>query len=208
KDRQYTCQANSRARRSSQTAQWHIVEALTRWIAPILSFTAEELWGYLPGERADSVFLATHYTALQRMSDDAALGPQAWARILAVRDEVLAVLEGLRKGGVIGANLDAEVDIYADDATLAMLGTLDDELRFVLITSYARVHPLAARPADRAVVDIEGGQIAIAARASLHGKCVRCWHHREDVGNHAAHPELCGRCVENVDGAGETRRFA
>ncbi|MFZ5466895.1 MAG: isoleucine--tRNA ligase [Pseudomonadota bacterium] len=208
KDRQYTCQANSRARRSSQTAQWHIVEALTRWVAPILSFTAEELWGFLPGERTDSVFLATHYTGLARMADDAELGPQAWDRTLAVRDEVLAVLEGLRKDGTIGANLDAEVDVYADDATLDILKRLEDELRFVLITSYARIHPLATRPADSAVVDIEGGQIAVAAKASLHGKCVRCWHHREDVGSHAAHPELCGRCVENVEGAGETRRFA
>ena len=85
---------------------------------------------------------------------------------------------------------------------------LEDELRFVLITSYARVHPLTARPADTPVVDIEGGQVAVLARASGHGKCVRCWHHREDVGSHAAHPDLCGRCVENVEGAGETRRFA
>ncbi|MEW5838143.1 MAG: isoleucine--tRNA ligase [Pseudomonadota bacterium] len=208
KDRQYTCQADSRARRSSQTAQWHIVEALTRWIAPILSFTAEELWGHLPGARENSVFLATHYTALQNLADDAALGEQDWARILAARDAALAVLEGLRKEGVIGANLDAEVDLYADDATLDVLNKLEDELRFVLITSYARVHPLSARPADTSVVEIEGGQIAIVAKASLHGKCVRCWHHREDVGSHAAHPELCGRCVENVEGAGETRRFA
>ncbi len=208
KDRQYTCQAGSRARRSSQTAQWHIVEALTRWIAPITSFTAEELWGYLPGSREDSVFLATHYAGLARMAEDAALGPQAWERILAVRDEVLAVLEGLRKDGTIGANLDAEVDVYADDATLSILKRLEDELRFVLITSYARIHPLAARPAESTVVDIEGGQIAVAAKASLHGKCVRCWHHREDVGSHAAHPELCGRCVQNIEGAGETRRFA
>ncbi len=220
KDRQYTCQAASRARRSSQTAQWHILEALTRWIAPILSFTAEELWGFLPPsplrgegqgervEREDSVLLATHYTGLQRMADDAELGPRAWARLLAVRDTVLAVLEGLRRDGVIGANLDAEVDLYADDATLDLLKRLEDELRFVLITSYARIHPLTARPADSAVVEIEGGQIAIAAKASLHGKCVRCWHHREDVGSHAAHPALCGRCIGNVDGAGEVRKHA
>ncbi|MGK0673758.1 MAG: isoleucine--tRNA ligase [Halothiobacillaceae bacterium] len=209
KDRQYTCQANSLARRSSQTAQWHIVEALTRWIAPITSFTAEELWGYLPGHREDSVFLATHYTSLTRMADDAELGPQAWERILAVRDEVLVVLEGLRKDGIIGANLDAEVDIYADDATLDILKRLEDELRFVLITSYARIHPLAMRPADSTVVDIEGGhQIAVTAKASLHGKCVRCWHRREDVGSHAAYPKLCGRCVQNIEGVGETRRFA
>ena len=174
----------------------------------MLSFTAEELWGFLPGEREDSVFLATHYAGLQGLADDAALGAQDWARILAVRDAALTVLEGLRKEGVIGANLDAEVDLYADDATLSVLNKLEDELRFVLITSYARVHPFTARPAESSVVDIEGGQVAVLARASGHGKCVRCWHHREDVGSHVAHPELCGRCVENVEGAGETRRFA
>ncbi|MDM7323350.1 MAG: isoleucine--tRNA ligase [Gammaproteobacteria bacterium] len=208
KDRQYTCQANSRARRSSQTAQWHILEALTRWIAPITSFTAEELWGYLPGAREESVFLTTYTTNLTRLDEHAELGPKDWTRILAVRDPVLAVLEGLRKHGTIGANLDAEVDIYADDATLTVLRKLEDELRFVLITSYARVHPLAARPPESTVVDIDGGRIAITAKASLHPKCVRCWHHREDVGRHPAHPKLCGRCVENIEGAGETRRFA
>jgi len=212
KDRQYTCQATSKARRSSQTAQWHILEALTRWIAPILSFTAEELWGFLPagceGGREDSVLLATHYTGLQRMAEDAPLNAAAWEQILAVRDQVLTVLEGLRRDGVIGANLDAEVDVYADEATLTVLNLLEDELRFVLITSYARVHPLSARPADSQAIDLAGGQIVIAAKASSHGKCERCWHHREDVGSHAAHPTLCGRCDENVDGAGEVRRYA
>ena len=212
KDRQYTCQAASRARRSSQTAQWHILEALTRWIAPILSFTAEELWGFLPANhqngREDSVLLATHYEGLQRLAEDAPLNAADWTKILAVRDQVLTVLEGLRRDGVIGANLDAEVDVYADDATLAVLKRLEDELRFVLITSYARVQPLHARPADSPAFDLAGGQIAIAAKASSHAKCERCWHHREDVGSHAAHPTLCGRCVENVDGAGEVRSYA
>ncbi|MDD2892508.1 MAG: isoleucine--tRNA ligase [Halothiobacillaceae bacterium] len=209
KDRQYTCQAASKARRSSQTAQWHILEALTRWIAPVLSFTAEELWGYLPGEREDSVLLTTHYTALARMSDTAALNPQAWGVVLKVRDLVLNVLEGLRKEGVIGANLDAEVDVYADEATLEVLKPLEDELRFVFITSYARVHALSERPTEGVVVELaEGGQVAIVAQASTHAKCERCWHHREDVGSHAAHPTLCGRCIENVDGAGEVRSYA
>ncbi len=209
KDRQYTCQAASRPRRSSQSAQWHILQALTRWIAPILSFTAEELWGYLPdGHREDSVFLTTYYRGLARMPEDARLGPPAWARILAVREVVQGALEVLRKEGSIGASLDAEVDIYADDATLEVLGRLEDELRFVLITSYARVHPLDARPPETELVEIEGGRIAITARPCLHPKCVRCWHHREDVGSHPAHPTLCARCVENIEGAGETRRFA
>jgi isoleucyl-tRNA synthetase len=208
KDRQYTCQAKSLARRSSQTAQWHILEALTRWIAPILSFTAEELWGFLPGEREESVLLATHYAELVRMDERKTLNSQAWTRTLAVRDQVLAELEGLRKDGVIGANLDAEVDVYADDASLTVLELLADELRFVLITSYARVHPLSTRPADSPVLEVAGGQIAIVAKPCLHAKCERCWHHREDVGSHAEHPTLCGRCIENVDGVGEMREYA
>ncbi|MGD9888384.1 MAG: isoleucine--tRNA ligase [Halothiobacillaceae bacterium] len=213
KDRQYTCQADSPARRSSQTAQWHILEALTRWIAPVLSFTAEELWGFLPvdaeGEREESVLLATHYPSLARMNDTAVLNAKTWDVVLNVRENALNVLESLRKEGVIGANLDAEVDIYADDATLAVLKSLADELRFVLITSYARVHALSTRPQEAVVLELAaGGQVAIVARASVHAKCERCWHHREDVGSHAAHPTLCGRCVENVDGAGEVRQYA
>jgi isoleucyl-tRNA synthetase len=224
KDRQYTCKANSRARRSSQTAQWHILEALTRWIAPILSFTAEELWGFLPGDREDSVLLATHYTGLQRMAEDAPLGAAAWTTILEVRDQVLARLEDLRKKGEIGSNLDAEVKVYADDATLAVLSKLvppyaslggaqdrpENELRFVLITSDVSLHPFSERPwLEKEAYELpSGGRVAPIAEVSEHAKCERCWHHRKDVGTHAAHPTLCGRCIENVGGAGEVRCFA
>jgi len=210
KDRQYTCQAKSKARRSSQTAQWHILEALTRWIAPILSFTAEELWGFLPGEREDSVLLATHYSGLQRLAEDAPLNAADWTKIIEVRDRVLFHFELLRKDGVIGSSLDAEVDVYADDATLAVLNKLGDEIRFVLIASYARVHHLSARLALVDVADElpSGGKVAPIAEVSSHSKCERCWHHRKDVGSHAEHPTLCGRCIENVDGAGEVRQYA
>jgi isoleucyl-tRNA synthetase len=205
KDRQYTGKADGLPRRSAQTALHHVLELLVRWLAPILSFTAEEIWGCLPGQRANSVLLAEWY-ALPELPADSAdrLTPADWERMRTIRDAVNRQLERLRVAGDIGSALDAEVDLYVDDADAALLGTLGDELRFVLICSYARVHPAAARP-DGAVED-DG--LWIAARASEHAKCVRCWHHRDDVGTHAEHPELCGRCVENVAGPGETRLWA
>src|SRR5690606_1983220 len=109
------------------------------------------------------------------------------------------------KAGLLGGSLEAEVTLYADETLQGQLARLGDELRFVLITSYADVQPLGAA-ADAADTDLPG--LRVAVRKSAHGKCVRCWHHRADVGSHALHPELCGRCVDNVDGAGETRAFA
>jgi isoleucyl-tRNA synthetase len=212
KDRQYTTQENSVPRRSAQTAMYHVVESLTRWLAPILSFTAEELWQHLPGKREDSVFLSTWYELpsafypegeiLQRM------GAVFWDQVTVVREAVSKELEKLRVAGEIGSSLDAEVDLYADDETQAMLKTVGDELRFILITSCVRVHAADACPDDAVAVDVPGMNFSIRATASRHEKCVRCWHHREDVGSSAEHPELCGRCIENVTGAGEQRRFA
>jgi len=212
KDRQYTTRADSIPRRSAQTAMYHVVEALVRWFAPILSFTAEEIWRHIPGQRDASVFLSTWYelpsvgyteSELQRHMD-----ADFWERIITVRDAVSKELEKLRVGGEIGSSLDAEVDLYADEETAALLGLLEDELRFVLITSYARVHDAAARPAVAVEVDIPGLQLWLRVTPSAHAKCVRCWHHREDVGVNPEHPELCGRCVENVAGDGEQRRYA
>ena len=212
KDRQYTTRADSLARRSAQTAMHHAVEALVRWIAPVLSFTAEDIWGHIPGARGDSVFLE-EWAALPA---DAHVGTEAgesllaaWERIMELREAVGRELEKLRVAGAIGASLDAEVDLYCGEEIFRALAALDDELRFALITSYARVHPAATRPAEAVEAALAGGgTVWIAAKASAHSKCVRCWHRREDVGAHAAHPELCGRCVENVAGAGETRRHA
>jgi isoleucyl-tRNA synthetase len=212
KDRQYTTQEDSIPRRSAQTAMYHVVESLTRWLAPILSFTAEELWRHLPGKREDSVFLSTWYELpsafypegeiLQRM------GTGFWGHIIAVREAVSKELEKLRVAGEIGSSLDAEVDLYADDETQAMLRTVGDELRFILITSYVRVRAAAECPDDAVAADVSGMDFSIRATASAHDKCVRCWHHREDVGSSTEHPELCGRCVENITGTGEQRRFA
>jgi isoleucyl-tRNA synthetase len=212
KDRQYTTRADSIPRRSAQTAMYHVVEALVRWFAPIMSFTAEEIWRHIPGQRAESVFLATWYelpsagyaeSELQRH-----MNADFWERIITVRDAVSKELEKLRVGGAIGSSLDAEVDLYADGETAALLRLLEDELRFVLITSYTRVHDIAARPDAAVEADIPGLQLWLRVTPSEHSKCVRCWHHREDVGGNPEHPQLCGRCVENVAGEGEQRRYA
>jgi isoleucyl-tRNA synthetase len=128
--------------------------------------------------------------------------------VLVVRDAVKKELERLRVAGDIGSSLDAEVDLYCDAGWLGRLSRLEDELRFVLITSYARLHPLGEQPSEAISVDLNGTQMAIRVTPSDYGKCVRCWHHREDVGGDVDHPELCGRCVENVDGSGEQRRYA
>ena len=212
KDRQYTTQADSVPRRSAQTAMYHVVEALVRWFAPIMSFTAEEIWQYIPGQRGASVFLATWYELPPVGYTDAELkrhmDADFWERVITVRDAVSKELEKLRVGGTIGSSLDAEVDLYADGETAALLRLLEDELRFVLITSYARVHDAASRPIEAVEADLSGLQLWLRVTPSEHAKCVRCWHHREDVGSNPKHPELCGRCVENVAGDGEYRHYA
>ena len=206
KDRQYTTQTESQARRSTQTAMYHIVEAMVRWLAPITSFTADEIWSFLPGERGESVFLEEFYGGLFQMESGERFSAEEWERIVAVRTEVAKPLEALRANKTIGSGLDAEVDLYCDDSLYSLLERLEDELRFVLITSYARIHPLNEIPADAEETELEGLKVQVAA--SAHDKCVRCWHHREDVGSSGDHPELCGRCLENVAGLGEQRRYA
>lgn len=202
KDRQYTCQTNSVARRSAQTALYHIAEALIRWISPILCFTADELWKYMPGERSASVSLETWYEGLFTLSADDSQGADFWQSIQGVKTAVNKKLEDARKQGVIGGSLEAEVDIHCSAELKSDLDRLGEELRFAMITSQAKVHQWT-----------QGGEIAeldglkVEVRKSEHGKCVRCWHLRPDVGAHEQHPELCGRCVDNVDGDGEIRRF-
>lgn len=209
KDRQYTTARDSIPRRSAQTAMYHILEAMVCWLAPILSFTAEEIWRHMPGEqRGPSVFLETWYSDLAPLEETAEMGALFWERLIAVREMVSRELEKLRVAGEIGSSLDAEVDLYCDEPLLTDLNRLQDELRFFLITSDARAHPLAAQTEHGAVVELAGSSLKIVVGASPHPKCVRCWHHRADVGSHSEHPEICGRCVENVVGDGEQRRFA
>ncbi|MCU7798629.1 MAG: isoleucine--tRNA ligase [gamma proteobacterium symbiont of Lucinoma myriamae] len=205
KDRQYTTQPDSIARRSAQTALHHIIEAMTRWIAPILSFTAEELWAFIPGEHPESVFFETWYAfppeVLDEMDDD------YWQQVLKVRVACSKEMEKLRVDKTIGSSLDVEIDLYCDAQMKSVLSKLGDELRFVLITSAVHLHDISDKPADAVEIEELSG-IALTVKASEHTKCVRCWHHHEDVGSHSEHPELCGRCVDNVAGDGEVRHFA
>jgi isoleucyl-tRNA synthetase len=204
KDRQYTTQADSLPRRSCQTAMYHIVEAMSRWLAPILSFTAEEIWREIPGERGESVFLESWYGGLFGLDEGGSFDRAGWQRVIDVRNAVGKALEAFRASG--NSSLDAEIDLYCSDELKALLDRLEDELRFVLITSDARVLTLGEKPAD--LDESEPRGLAVQVRPSSHAKCPRCWHHREDVGANSEHPELCGRCVENVTGTGEARRFA
>jgi isoleucyl-tRNA synthetase len=206
KDRQYTTHAGSVARRSAQTAMYHIGEALVRWVAPILSFTAEEIWENLPGQRAESVFLVQWYDGLHTLAADETLGREYWQQLINVRTAVNREMENLRAAGQLRGSLDAEVNVYASPELLAHMQALGDELRFVLITSAATLAPLEAAPADAATTDLAG--LRLQVRASGDEKCERCWHRRPDVGASARHPGLCGRCIENVYADGERRRFA
>ena len=207
KDRQYTTQADSHARRSAQSAMFHIAEAMTRWISPVLSFTAEEIWRHLPGEHSETVFTETYYQHLQPLASNALLSRDEWDRVVKVRMEVSRALEKLRVDGQIGGALDAEVNLYCDTDTESLLNRLDDELRFILITSEATVGSLSNKPDSAVKAEIETGELWIGSKASEHDKCERCWHHRSDVGSNDTHPTLCTRCIQNIDGDGEPRRF-
>ena len=203
KDRQYTMKADSVGRRSAQSAQYYMTEALVRWIAPILSYTAEEVWATLPGERSQSVFTEEWYDGLFEM-DDEKLNRQFWQQVMAVKSAVNKEIEKARKEGVIGANLEAVVELQCSLDLKEMLESLGDELRFVLITSEVKVLPISEN--GDVSSDAEGFQIRVSK--SEEKKCVRCWHFRADVGNNKEHEELCGRCVDNVAGKGEKRQYA
>ncbi len=206
KDRQYTTQVDSLARRSAQTALYRIVDALARWMAPILSFTADEIWENLPGDREDSVFLAGWGEPLLQLGSHDALDAAFWERVIAVRGAVNRELEALRAAGSLRGSLDADVTLYCDEALLAELTRLGDELRFVLITSEARLAPLSDAPAEASTTEIDA--LALVATVATAEKCERCWHRRDDVGSNPDHPTLCSRCVSNVEGPGEVRHFA
>ncbi|HEX8987131.1 MAG TPA: isoleucine--tRNA ligase [Rhodocyclaceae bacterium] len=198
KDRLYTTAADSRPRRAAQSVLWHILQTVTKLMAPILSFTAEEIWQVLSKNPEDSVMLHTWHK-LPDQDGEAAL-IERWTRLREVRNDATKVLEDLRTAGKIGSSLQAEVEIRASGAKHDLLASLGDDLRFVLICSKTTL----VKAAD------EGAE-AIVATASEHAKCARCWHWRADVGQHdhaADHPELCGRCAENLFGAGEAREAA
>ena len=195
KDRLYTMREDSRGRRSAQSAMYRIAEAFVRWIAPVLSFTADEMWGYLPGERVGNVLFATWYDGLAPLPADAALNAADFDALLALREQVAKVLEPMRANGLIGAALEAEIAVSVNAEKAAKWQPLAEELRFFFISG------------DVTVSEVSADEVFVLATPTTKPKCVRCWHHRADVGTHAAHPELCGRCVENIDGAGEDRRW-
>jgi len=206
KDRVYTTGTDSRARRSAQTAMYHLLEALARWLAPILSFTAEEIWRNMPGHRSASVLLETWYTLPQDSAPEELTSEEYWGKVLAVREQVARELEKARVTGVLGASLEAEVDLYVDTELQSLLTKLGEELRFVLITSEVRVHDLAANSSVGIETGLKG--LRVQVNPSAHAKCARCWHRRADVGVNAEHPQLCARCVTNITGQGEERRIA
>ena len=195
KDRLYTSGENSPARRSAQNALYHITHSLVRLIAPILSFTGEEVWLTLSGNPDSSIFQQLWYA----LPDSGLTGSEVsiWADIRNVRESVNKKLEEQRAAGAIGSALAAEVDIYSADEEYAVLARLKDDLRLVLITSRANVHYATS-----------AGEQRIVVTPSPHAKCERCWHYRADVGSDANHPTLCGRCVSNLFGSGEVRKYA
>jgi isoleucyl-tRNA synthetase len=201
KDRLYTTPANSRPRRAAQNALYHIAHALTRLLAPILSFTAQEVWEAL-NRSTDSVFEQTwHEFGLPR---DADLLRERWGKLLSLRSDVLKQLEELRAARSIGSALAAEVELYASGSEREFLESFDDDLRFVFITSRAE---LVARPPEGARAT-SLADVSVLAMPSPHTKCERCWHHRADTGRNVEHPTLCGRCVANLYGSGEPRVHA
>jgi isoleucyl-tRNA synthetase len=200
KDRLYTSGVDSAARRSAQTAIWHITQTLLRLMAPVLSFTVEEAWSVFADKSAydasgETIFMQTFYELPAIANADALL--EKYASLREIRTAVQKELEALRVSGAIGSSLQADVTIHANGEQLALLQNLGDDLKFVLITSAAQVIPAAS--ADEAKIQVT---------ASSHKKCERCWHYRADVGEHAAHASLCGRCVSNLFGQGEQRHAA
>jgi len=198
KDRLYTSGTDSPARRAAQNALWHITHALLRLMAPMLSFTAEEAWAVFAPEaqeQSGTIFTETYHALPFVAGSDALL--ERWSALRAVRAEVTRHLEDVRVTGAIGSSLQAEVEIRASGARHALLTSLGDDLRFVLITSAASVSEVPDASAE-----------AVLVTPSPHVKCGRCWHWRADVGCDASQPDICGRCIANLHGSGEARRHA
>lgn len=202
KDRLYTMPKDSLGRRSAQTAMYYILQSLVRWLAPILSFTAEEIYQHLPFEKQASVFLTTWFEQLPEMRQNKI----DWELIIKIRDEVNKALETARNANQIGSALEASVKLYVDADLKNILEPLSDELRFIFITSEASVLSAIDKTESALQTDVAGLWLEIEALDLA--KCVRCWHRRADIGEYADHPELCQRCVENIESDGEKRRFA
>ena len=207
KDRLYTTRADSRARRSAQTAMFRIVHALARWLAPIISFTADEIYRAIPNAEHETIFMCEWSQDLSRLDDSSALSGDEWAKVLELRRHIDKQLEVLREARTIGSSLDAEVKIFCDADVGKVLSKLGDELRFVLITSDAYVANFNTRSANAVMVDED---LWVEVVASEKNKCERCWHRRDDVGTDKAFSNVCARCVENLHSSsdGEVRLHA
>ncbi|EKO3645298.1 isoleucine--tRNA ligase [Vibrio metschnikovii] len=212
KDRQYTAKRGSHAQRSCQTALYYIVEALVRWMAPIMSFTADEIWHAMPAKQADGqargqfVFTSEWYQDLVGLDESETFNNAFWNDIQHVRGAVNKLLENARNEKVIGGSLQAQVTLFVDDALAAKLKRLHNELRFVLLTSKAEVKSLSEKSELAQATEINGLWVEVSKVDAE--KCERCWHHTDDVGTIAGHETICGRCVSNIDGDGEQRQFA
>jgi isoleucyl-tRNA synthetase len=215
KDRQYTGKKDGIPRRSAQTAIYHVAEALVRWIAPILSFTAEEIWQAMPGHRAQSVLLTDWYKiggikkyskqSSTALAVNATMNNEFWEQILVIRGVVNKEIEKLRDEGTLGSALEAEVDLFCDKDLYQLLSKLGEELRFVFITSAARVHDIVMAPLDVNITELAGLKLKIAK--SQNEKCERCWHRSNEVNLDPKFPGICKRCITNLE-AGEKRLFA
>ncbi|MDT9587670.1 MAG: isoleucine--tRNA ligase [Candidatus Arsenophonus melophagi] len=206
KDRLYTSKNNSLARRSCQTALFHIIEALVRWIAPILSFTADEIWQCLPGKHCQYVFTEEYYNGLFGLDDNETLNNEFWDKLLIIRREVNQILEQARAYKHIRSSLEASVTLYADKVWGKILNYLGDELRFILLTSQATVADITKAPVKALNSSTSG--LKIVFRKAKGEKCPRCWNYATDIGLEEQYAELCGRCVTNVVGNGEMRKIS
>jgi isoleucyl-tRNA synthetase len=206
KDRQYTGKHNGIPRRSCQTAMYYIVESLVRLVAPVLSFTAEEIWQHTSWKQEESVFLSTWFTAWPKIVENPEFNNNYWREILNIRDAVNVVLEQSRKSAVLGSGLEAELTLYCNNNLYKTLYHLKDELRFVLITSQANIVETTTQPEHAVSTSISGLYIHVAI--SKHEKCSRCWHRRAEVNQHKQYPNICARCIENLGEIGEIRSFA
>ncbi|ABF14142.1 isoleucine--tRNA ligase [Candidatus Palibaumannia cicadellinicola] len=206
KDRQYTTQYNSIARRSCQTALFHIIEAMVRWIAPIISFTADEIWGFIPGKRSPSVFIEEWYKNLSRLDAEQHMNDTYWNTLLQVRSDVNYLIEQARIKKNIGSSLETQVTLYSEPILAMQLRQLGNELHFVLLTSAVQIADY--QEADNNALQstrIKG--LKITLNHATGRKCQRCWHYEQDIGNNTQYPEICGRCVINIAGNGEERKF-
>ncbi len=204
KDRQYTTKADSQARHSAQTALYHLVQAFVRWMAPILSFTAQEAWPLIPEQSEKYVFTAEWYE-IPVASEANILAEAEWQTLIAVKSAVNKFIEAARTAKTVGSNLSAKVELWANDELKAVLDKLGDELRFVLITSQVIVNGFDAAQGEAS--DLDGLNVKVSAADGE--KCVRCWHVLPDVNTHSAHPGLCSRCIINLPtGQGEERKYA